>query len=194
MAVGTRDLPFAALAGQDRPVLLGTAYLLLGDRTRAGRVVDAVLAGVHRRWSRLADPRRTALLEVVTADPQTVRLPWVAQDRFELVDGGPVTGRAPSVVADLAQLPPVQRTVVVLTAYAGLAAAEVAALLDLSEPEVAHATRLARFALGAREPGRLSDVALSAELREAVPPDLRAPTDGAQDVANGHRLARRGWG
>ncbi len=194
MAVGSRDMPFAALASQDRAVLLGTSYLLLGDAARARAVVDAVLAGVYRRWPSLANPRRTALQEVVAADPQSVRLPWTAPDRFELVDGGLVARHAPPIVGDLGRLSPVQRNVLVLTAYAGLGPADVAALLDLSGPEVAHQARLARFALGSREPARLSDTALASELSEAVPLDLRDPTDGRSDLANGRRLRRRRWG
>lgn len=183
-----RDSQFSAFAAAHRPALVGTVVLLGAEPDAAEAAVHAVLARMFSGWPQIPDPVRYAYAAVLGTGPGGSRLPWQQPARFELVDEVPAkTG--PGLAADLARLGVSDRRVVVLQAYAGLADADIAAVLALPAAEVAAAGERARQALAALEPRRADPAQLAAELT-ATAHDRAVPAT-ADDTAAGRRLLDR---
>ena len=184
---------YAAVVGRERPLMQATAYLLTGDPVQAERVVQLVLAQFYGRWSRIAEPRLEAIRAVVQAARTPVHLPWEHRQRVELIDGPLFNAVLDPVVTDLQMLSFRQRVVVVLERYAGLSIAEIAKVLELSTDEVLRVAEGAQILLTARNPSRANDAALTQELSDAIPYELRGSPSGANDLVHGRQLAHRRW-
>jgi DNA-directed RNA polymerase specialized sigma24 family protein len=188
-----RDQEYVAVVDRERPLIEATAYLLTGDHVQAERVVQLVFAELYWRLPRVRHPQVEALRSVVQTARRSVWLPWEPRKRFELIDGPPRLPVAEPIVADLQMLPYEQRVAVILEAYAGLPAAQIAKVLERPVGHVPVLVRQARAALAAGHPERTSDEALAQELKDAIPHVMREYLSGAADLAHGRRLARRRW-
>ncbi|HET9562629.1 MAG TPA: hypothetical protein VFP01_11015 [Propionibacteriaceae bacterium] len=189
-----RDQEYATVVERERPLIQATAYLLTGDPVQAERVVQLVFAQLYGRWSGLRHPLLEALRAVVRAASAPVQLPWEYRQRVELIDGPPpAPAAAEPIVADLRTLSYDQRAAIVLECYVGLTTPQVAEVLERAVGDVLSIAGRARNMLAAGHPERLNDGALVRELRDAIPPDMRASHGSADDLAHGRRLARRRW-
>jgi hypothetical protein len=188
-----RDKEYAVVVERERPLLQACGYLLTGDEGRADRLVELVLARMYERWDDIRRPRIEALRGLVQTSPHDPQLPWDTRDRVQLVDGGfaPVPGEP--IVADLAQLPPQQRAMIVLEWYAQLPNVQIAEIVGRPVDDVLLLARQARAILADGHPERAVDASLAEELREAVPLDRRIAYDGDVDLAHGRLLVRRRW-
>jgi DNA-directed RNA polymerase specialized sigma24 family protein len=188
-----RDEHYAAVVERERPLVQATAYLLTGDPAKAERVVQLVFAQLYGRWPRVLNPRLEALRAAVNAARAPVDLPWEYHERIELIDGPSPTVAGEPIIADLLALRYSERAVIVLERYAGLPVGGIAELLQWPVEQVLPLLLQARAALVAGHPTRSSDTALSQELSEAVPYDMRESHGSATDLAHGRRLIRRRW-
>ncbi|MFD7024437.1 RNA polymerase sigma factor [Promicromonospora sukumoe] len=138
------------------PGLVRYATVLVGDQHTAADLVQEVLLRAHQRWHRitLTDRPDLYLRRMVTNEHLSWRRRWhvrmirpTADDA--LVDHAGAGGDHAENLAQrdamwrrLAQLPPRQRTVLVLRYYEGLADVEIATVLDTSPATVrSHAAR-----------------------------------------------------
>ncbi len=190
MSVDRHDDDFVATLDRDRPLLRGTAYLLLDDPRTADTVLDSVLAHLYQRGTPASELRLEALRGLVREDARPAPLPWTGSPKFELVDG-PVTATRDPIVADLARLDRDQRAVIVLERFTQLPSVQIADLLDRPVDEVLVLARQARVTLASGHADRYDDITLARELRAAVPVERAGPRAAADDLADGRRLIRR---
>lgn len=188
--VRSRDAEFVATVAQHSVLWQCVASLLLEEPARAHDVVDGVLARLYERRVPAGSLRIEALRSLVGGDARSASLPWQRPSRFELVES-PTRPKTAPVVADLARLPRDQRAAAVLAFAAALHLEEVAAALDRPGGEAVDLVTDSHSALLAGHPERNHPARLTAELRAAVPPDLRAPRTGFADLTRGRRLIRR---
>ena len=184
------------LAIRRRPGLLAAAYLLYGEPTVARDAVDAVLARLYADAEDPSTAHLTAYARLVDSDPARLDLPWRPRPRMDLVDA--VGGGRPRILADLADLAardPRARAAVVLDATADLTDAELATVLGLDAAGLERARRRGLQHLGATHPPRADRSALRAELRSAIPAeirdDARSGSPPGSDIAHGRMLIRR---
>ncbi len=138
------------------PGLIRYATVLVGDQHTAADLVQEVLLRAHQRWHRITLTERPDLYlrRMVTNEHLSWRRRWhvrmvrpTADDA--LVDHAGAGGdhaeslaRRDAMWHRLAQLPPRQRTVLVLRYYEGLADTEIATVLGTSPATVrSHAAR-----------------------------------------------------
>jgi DNA-directed RNA polymerase specialized sigma24 family protein len=188
------DEEYATVVERERPLMQATAYLLTGDPVQAERVVQLVFAQFYGRWPSVFDSRLEVLRAVVYAARTPVHLPWEYRERVELVDGPmlPLTAVEP-IVADLQMLTYDQRVGIVLDRYAGLSSEQIAELLQRPAGELLSRIQRARIVLAAKHPARGRDEALTQELRDAIPYELRESRGSANDLVHGRQLAHRRW-
>ena len=177
-----RNQEYAAVVDRERPLIEATAYLLTGDQVQAERAVQLVCAELYWRLPGAQDPQVEALRAVVQTAHGPVRLPWEPRRGFELIDGLPV---AEPIIADLRMLPYDQRVAVILASYAGLPPVQIAKILKRPVGDVLLLARQARAALAAGHPARMSDEAITQELKDAIPHVMRESHDSADDLAHG---------
>jgi RNA polymerase sigma-70 factor (ECF subfamily) len=133
-----RETQFTEFVTARSRALLGTAYLLSGDRQRAEDLVQTALLKTYLAWPRLRDTRAVEAYvrrTMVTTSISWSRRRWRGElstaalpERAVAADGDPtadVDGRA-ELWPHLAALPARQRAVLVLRYYE-----------DLTEPQVA---------------------------------------------------------
>ena len=123
--------------------LYRTAYLMLGDRGLAEDLVQTSLAKVYAAWPRVRDPlaahgyaRRTM---ANTAASWFRKRSWRNELPTETLPEAahhPDHSDRPVLMTALAQLPPRQRTVVVLRYFDDLSVAETAEALGITEGTV----------------------------------------------------------
>jgi RNA polymerase sigma-70 factor (sigma-E family) len=138
------------------PGLVRYATVLVGDRHTAADLVQEVLLRAHQRWRRIAltDRPDLYLRRMVTNEHLSWRRRWHVRmiqpaEHETLARRGGAAGDHAEGHAEkdamwhrLAQLPPRQRTVLVLRYYEGLPDAEIAAVLGTSAATVrSHAAR-----------------------------------------------------
>jgi len=189
----SHDEEYAAVVERERPLTLATAYLLTGDPAQAGRVVQLVYAQLYGRWPRGLNLRIDALRAVVNAARAPVDLPWEVRPRIELIDGPAPVAVGEPIIADLLTLRFTERAAIVLERYAGLSSPAIAEVLDWPVEHVSPLLLRARAALSGEHPARSNDAALTLELTDAIPYDMRASHGSADDLAHGRRLMRRRW-
>lgn len=137
------DDEFSEFVQGSWPGLYRTAYLLVGDKGLAEDLVQTALAKTYAAWPSVRDVQaapgfaRTTMVNTAAAwfrrrswrnELPTESLPEAAHD----VD--PST--TPALIDALSQLPPRQRTVVVLRFYDDLSVADTAAAMGTSEGTV----------------------------------------------------------
>jgi DNA-directed RNA polymerase specialized sigma24 family protein len=189
----SHDEEYAAVVERERPLIQATAYLMTGDPAQAGRIVQLVFAQLYGRWPRVLDVRLEALRAAVNAARAPVDLPWEFRERIELIDGPPPVAAGEPIIADLLTLRFSERVAIVLERYAGLSSAAIAEVLEWPVEHVPSLLLRARAALAAGHPARSSDAALTRELTDAIPYDIRESHGSADDLAHGRRLIRRRW-
>ena len=185
-----RNHEYAAVVDREHPLIEATAYLLTGDQVQAERAVQLVCAELYWRLPGAQDPQVEVLRAVVHTAHGPVRLPWEPRRGFELIDGLPV---AEPIIADLRMLPYDQRVAVILASYAGLPPVQIAKVLKRPVGDVLLLARRARAALAAGHPARMSDEAITQELKDAIPRVMRESHDSADDLAHGRWLSHRRW-
>jgi hypothetical protein len=171
-----------------RTLVAGCALLLVGDVERADRLSQTVLA---RRAAAPGGPPPLVdtLRAVVHPRPADFEPPWTPGARVELRDGSPAAAPS-SLLAELQRLPDGPRAAVVLGQYAGLSAAEAAAVLDTDEPTVERWVEQAYGELAGYRPDRRQPGRLAEELRTTAAHAVAAGSP-ASDLAHGRRLLRR---
>jgi DNA-directed RNA polymerase specialized sigma24 family protein len=189
----SHDEEYAAVVERERPLALATAYLLTGDPAQAERVAQLVFAQLYGRWPRVLNVRIEALRGVVNSARAPVDLPWEVRDRIELIDGPAPVAAGEPIIADLLTLRFTERAAIVLERYAGLSSPAIAEVLDWPVEHVSPLLLRARTALSGGHPARSNDAALTQELTEAIPYDMRESHGSADDLAHGRRLIRRRW-
>ena len=97
------------------------------------------------------------------------------------------------IIADLLTLRFTERAAIVLERYAGLSSPAIAEVLDWPVEHVSPLLLRARAALSGEHPARSNDAALTQELTDAIPYDMRDSHGSADDLAHGRRLMRRRW-
>jgi DNA-directed RNA polymerase specialized sigma24 family protein len=188
-----RSEEYAAVVERERPLILATAYLVTGDPTQAERVVQLVFAELYGRWPRVLDLRLESLRAAVNAAGAPVDLPWEFRERIELIDGPPPVAAGEPIIADLLTLRFSERVAIVLERYAGLSSVAIAEVMEWPVEHLPSLLLRARAALAAGHPARSSDAALTQELTDAIPYDMRESRGSADDLAHGRRLIRRRW-
>ncbi len=175
------DEEFRAFVHARWPDLVRYAYLFVGDRQHAEDLVQVALEGTWRRWRRARVDRpesyvRTAIARRAASRHRWLRLrpaEWPAGDRMP--DRGrpdAPTGELRDVVwAELAQLPPRMRAVVVLRLWEDLGERQTAEVLGCSTGAVK--SQLSRGLARLRSNPALRDVAGQPALTTA---DLHAET------------------
>ena len=187
-----REDEYLQVVERERPLLQITAYLLTGERVRADRLVQLVLARMYQQWTDVRHPRVEALRSLLAAHNESLYLPWEAGGRFELVDHTPDAEPVPPLVADLRLLLPDQRVVIILERAAELPSVQIAEVLQVPVDQVLALSRQARAGLVTHHPDRADDQALAAEFRDAVPFELTTASGAADDLDHGRQLVRRG--
>jgi hypothetical protein len=190
MTKDERDDQFVAMVERERPILQGTAFLLLDDPTSAAQLLDAAFAQLYARQLAPAELRLEALRSLVRDNAPSAVLPWAAGRTFELVDGPPRVGTS-GIVADLSRLPTDQRAVIVLKQFCELSNAEIADVLERPVEAVLELAGQARAALAAGPTKRGAETDLADELRSAIPYDWRVARGAVTDLVHGRRLIRR---
>ena len=188
-SVQHRDSDFVAAIDRERPLLHGTARLLLDNPRTVDPVLDSVLAHLYGRDVPPAALRFEAVRGLVSGH-QPDSLPWSQSAVFELVDGPVSSGsvREP-ILSDLARLTREQRTAIVLERYTQLPSGQIAGLLGRPVDQVSVLARQAQAALSVGRPHRTSDQTLADELRTAA---AGTPVgSGRDDLIHGRRLSRR---
>jgi hypothetical protein len=155
--------------------------------------VQLVFAQLYGRWPRVLNLRIDALRAVVNAARAPVDLPWEVRARIELIDGPAPVAVGEPIIADLLTLRFTERAAIVLERYAGLSSPAIAEVLDWPVKHVSPLLLRARAALSGEHPARSNDAALTQELTDAIPYDMRASHGSADDLAHGRRLMRRRW-
>ncbi|MEY9889361.1 RNA polymerase sigma-70 factor (sigma-E family) [Catenulispora sp. MAP5-51] len=135
---------FREFVGARSKALLQTAYLLTGDWEHGRDLVQSALAGLARKWGRLADPSQAeayARKAIYNAHvDRTRRLSWhrerttatVPDTAAERSDPADQVAVRRDVMAALRRLPPGQRAVVVLRYFEDRTDEDIAAVLGIS--------------------------------------------------------------
>ena len=138
---------FREFVGARSKALLQTAYLLTGDWEHSRDLVQSALAGLARRWSRLADPGRAEAYvrkAIYHAHvDRTRRLSWRRERSTATVpdtvaesaafsDPADLVAARRDVMAALRQLPRGQRAVVVLRYFEDRSDEDIAEVLGIS--------------------------------------------------------------
>jgi RNA polymerase sigma factor (sigma-70 family) len=137
-----REFVSAHLAGLRR-----LAYLACHDWHAAEDAVSAALPKLYANWAQIENPQRYAARAVLNAATDEVRRPWrrreepVDQEILRnsadpVPDHGDLNAERLRVAAALRQVPPGQRTVLVLRFYKDFSVDEVAAILCRSSGTV----------------------------------------------------------
>ncbi|HZN74063.1 MAG TPA: SigE family RNA polymerase sigma factor [Micromonosporaceae bacterium] len=152
-------------------MLRGLAYLTCGDWQIAEDVVSTCLAKLYVRWGSVSSPERYVTRMVVRAVVDEARRPWrrewSASHALPEVIEPDVSDRiteAMRVRQALHQLPPGQRTVLVLRFYADFSVEETAEVLGRSPGTISSQT--ARGLATLRRLLAAEDIALVEELEE----------------------------
>ena len=166
-----RDEEFTAFVAARSRALLGTAYLLTGDRGRAEDLLQTALLKTYLAWPRMREPqaaeayvRRTMVTTSISWSRRRWRGELPAADLPERLtpDGTSQIDRRAEVWPHLHALPPRQRAVVVLRFYEDLPEARIAELLGCSVGTVKSQTHRAlatlRARMGLAEPTTDADV------------------------------------
>ncbi|GAA1709877.1 SigE family RNA polymerase sigma factor [Fodinicola feengrottensis] len=141
MTVDGDDQGFVAFVSDRSASLLRTAYLLVGDQSRAEDLLQTALTKTYLRWGQLRDPAAaTAYVRRVLANTATSwwRLRSFSErptDRLPEVPGADQIGAREDQLAmwrHLQALPARQRTVLVLRYYEDLTERETAAAMGIS--------------------------------------------------------------
>jgi DNA-directed RNA polymerase specialized sigma24 family protein len=189
----SHDEEYAAVVERERPLIQATAYLMTGDPAQATRVVQLVFAQLYGRWPRVLDVRLEALRAVTNVARAPVDLPWEYRERIELIDGPLQVAAGEPIIADLLTLRFSERVAIVLERYVGLSSAAIAEVMEWPVEHVPSLLIRARAALAAGRPTRSSDAALTGELTDAIPHEMRESHGSADDLVHGRRLIRRRW-
>lgn len=152
-----RDAEFTDFVEGRRQQLRGFAYGLCGDWHRADDLVQTALVKLYLAWPRVRrDGREEAYVRriLVNAHIDEGRRPWrreVASPELpeRAATSGPSYADRSALVAALQELPPMQRSVVLLRHWLGLSVAETAAELGIGEGTVKSHTHRALAALEA---------------------------------------------
>lgn len=144
-------MTFEEFVHEQLPPLLRFAKVLCGERALAEDVVQEVLARAYPRWDRVeqarqpeAYVRRMIVNEFLTWRRKWARVVPLASvlPKENAADHAQQHVDRDALIADLGQLSPQQRAVLVLRYYGGLTDAEIAADLDCAESTVrAYASR-----------------------------------------------------
>jgi RNA polymerase sigma-70 factor (sigma-E family) len=143
MAWRVSDEEFGEFVRASWPRLYRTAYLLVGDPGLAEDLVQTALAKTYAAWPQVRDVRaapayaRTTLVN--TAASWFRRHSWRNELPTETMPEATLLSdpsERPAVLSALRQLPPRQRSVVVLRFYEDLSVAEAAHALGCSEGTV----------------------------------------------------------
>lgn len=167
MSGRSEDEAFRQFVAARYPSLVGTAYLLTGDRGHAEDLVQTSLLRTYGAWRRLADPAnaeaytRTVMVRLATrwgarrwrGERPAERLPETAS-----MDHAAAVDLAEAVRAALLALPVQQRAVLVLRFYEQRSEAEIAEVLGCQVGTVK--SRASRGLAALRTAGLLADVAL----------------------------------
>ncbi|NKQ55927.1 SigE family RNA polymerase sigma factor [Amycolatopsis sp. K13G38] len=124
-----------------------TAYLLCGDWHRADDLAQTAFVALHRRWTKIRDPRATDAYvrkTLIRASIDESRRPWRRERHTDRVPepepaGGSLDEQVATradLLAGLEDVPPKQRAVLVLRYFEGLDVAGVARVLGCSEGNV----------------------------------------------------------
>ena len=120
--------PLEAVYRSSWPALTRLAYLLLGDRSEAEDVVQAVFTTAVARWDSISDSSAYLRRAVVNRAHDVHRRSFRAAPQ-RASDGVLDQPEVDGVWGFVQALPPVQRTVVVLRMYEDLGLAEIASIL-----------------------------------------------------------------
>jgi RNA polymerase sigma-70 factor (sigma-E family) len=135
-----RDREYSEYVSTRRPRLVGTAYMLCGDRHAAEDLVQTALAKLYVAWPRV---RRSGAEDayvrriLVNAGIDASRRAWRREESAsEIPDTPDLSGfdteERDELMAALATLAPRQRRIVVLRYWLGLTTEEVAADLQIT--------------------------------------------------------------
>lgn len=120
-----------------------TAFLLCGDWYTADDLVSTALLKLLRHWRRvatMAQPDAYVRRMLLRAYVDAKRRPWRRERSVEALPDRPQSTADPTdrvaILAQLAQLPPRRRAVIVLRYYCDLSVEETAAALGCSEGTV----------------------------------------------------------
>lgn len=138
------DGEFADLVATCWPQLYRTAYLMLGEHALAEDLVQTALAKTYANWRRVrtleAAPAYARKTMATTAASWFRKKGWRNERPTEHLPDRAAPTADPddrsTLMAALAELPPRQRTVVVLRFYEDLGVAQVAETLGVSEGTV----------------------------------------------------------
>lgn len=180
-----RDAEFSAYFAARRDPVRRLAYLLTGDWYKADDLAQTAFLKLYGAWDRVRDRSamdayvRSCLVRSIVDES---RRPWRREKVVEFLPEDADVGGSDiaTLVADrevfrqaLAEVPPKQRTVLVLRYYEGLDVAAAAAALGISEGTVKSQTarglaalRRAVEALGVPGPGETDEAGDTAEGRE----------------------------
>jgi RNA polymerase sigma-70 factor (sigma-E family) len=147
----TAEDAFRAFVTARSPALLRSAYLLVGDRSKAEDLLQVTLLKAYQQWRRIKDPA-AAEGYVRRAMVNTATSWWRGRPyRERPVDTLPERGGSDEIAARIEQdamwqhlqsLPVKQRAVLVLRYYEGMSEAEIADALNISRGTVkSHASR-----------------------------------------------------
>lgn len=147
----TEEEAFRAFVTARSGALLRSAYLLVGDRSKAEDLLQVTLLKTYVRWRRIKDPA-AAEGYVRRAMANTATSWWRGRSyRERSVDTLPEHGGTDEIAARIEQqamwehlqgLPVKQRVVLVLRYYEGMTEAEIAEVLNISRGTVkSHASR-----------------------------------------------------
>ncbi|MEU0563616.1 SigE family RNA polymerase sigma factor [Dactylosporangium sp. NPDC006015] len=142
---------FRAFVTARSPALLRSAYLLVGDRSKAEDLLQVTLLKAYQRWRRIKDPA-AAEGYVRRAMVNTATSWWRSRPyRERPVDALPERSGSDEIAARIEQeamwqhlrgLPAKQRAVLVLRYYEGMSEAEIADALNISRGTVkSHTSR-----------------------------------------------------
>lgn len=138
---------FREFVGARSKALLQTAYLLTGDWEHSRDLVQSALAGLARRWSRLADPGhaeayvRKAIYHAHVdrtrrlswrRERSTATVPDTVAESAPFSDPADLVAARRDVMAALRQLPRGQRAVVVLRYFEDRSDEDIAEVLGIS--------------------------------------------------------------
>ncbi|ADB34416.1 RNA polymerase, sigma-24 subunit, ECF subfamily [Kribbella flavida DSM 17836] len=135
-----RDLEFSEYVASRRSRLVGTAYLLCGDRHQAEDLVQTALAKLYVAWPRVrrSDGEDAYVRRIlVNAGIDASRRPWRREHTSDQLpeypaDEGLGLEDRDELIAALSTLAPGQRRVIVLRYWLGLSVEEVATDLQIT--------------------------------------------------------------
>ena len=160
-----RDDEFSGYMAARQPAMLRLAYLLTGETATAEDLVQVAFAKLYRSWHRVRSREAldSYLRRIVLNEHHSMwRRPWRRREQMtETLPETPVhdtydEGLADSLWQLVQQLPPRQRSVIVLRYYEQLSEAEIARTLGISPGTVKSQASKALATLRATTPEDLS--------------------------------------